>query len=87
MLLIDKMILDDCHKHKKNLSTMWIDYCKAYDSVPHSWILESLRLHKVSPDLVLFFQKCMSLWNTQVFMVSKTESIDVGQVLINCGIF
>jgi len=57
LLLIDKMILDDCHMHKKNLSTMWIDYCKAYDSVPHSWVIESLRLYKVSPDLVLFFSK------------------------------
>ena len=54
LLLIDKMILEDCHMHKKKMSTMWIDYCKAYDSVPHSWILESLRLYKVSSDLIAF---------------------------------
>ena len=36
LLLIDEMILDDCHMHRKNLSTVWTDYCKAYDSVPHS---------------------------------------------------
>jgi len=66
--------------HRKSLSTMWIDYCKAYDSVPHPRILGCIKF------LVLFFQKCMSLWNTQVFMVSKTESIDVRQVSINCGV-
>ena len=37
-LLINKMIPEDCHKKKKNLSMTWIDYRKAFDSVPHSWI-------------------------------------------------
>ena len=27
---------------KKNLSMAWIDYKKAYDMVPDSWILECL---------------------------------------------
>jgi len=87
LLLIDKMILEDCHMHKKKMSTMWIDYCKAYDSVPHSWIIESLKLYKVAPDLVLFLERCMSSWNTQVFMVTETDSVDIGKVSINCGIF
>jgi len=48
MLLIDKMIPDDCHMHKKKMSTMWIDYCKAHDSLPHTWKIESLKLYRVS---------------------------------------
>jgi hypothetical protein len=35
-LLINKMILEDCKKRNKNLSTAWIDHRKAFDSVPHS---------------------------------------------------
>jgi len=31
---VDKAILQEVHQHKKNLETVWIDYCKAYDSVP-----------------------------------------------------
>ena len=41
-LLIDKTILRDCRKRHINLRMAWIDYKKAYDMVPHSWILEAL---------------------------------------------
>ena len=41
-LLIDKMVLRDCKKRRANLSLAWIDYKKAYDMVPHSWITECL---------------------------------------------
>ncbi|XP_066930549.1 uncharacterized protein [Clytia hemisphaerica] len=42
-LLIDRMILESCRAKNKNLSTAWIDYRKAFDSVPHDWILENPR--------------------------------------------
>ena len=48
-LLIDRMILENCRTRSKNLSTAWIDYRKAFDSVPHDWILKSLDLYKISP--------------------------------------
>ena len=33
----------------------WIDYRKAFDSVPDSWILKLLDLFQVSPVLIFFF--------------------------------
>ena len=39
-LLIDKAILKNCRRRLTNLSMAWIDYNKAYDMVPHSWILK-----------------------------------------------
>ena len=39
-LLIDKTVLKDCRERHTNLSMVWIDYKKAYDLVPHSWIIE-----------------------------------------------
>ena len=47
-LLIDKMILKDARKGSKHLAMAWIDYKKAYDMVPHSWILEALDMFKVA---------------------------------------
>ena len=44
-LMLDKHILDITKKSKRNVSMMWIDYAKAYDSVPHSWIVQSLPDH------------------------------------------
>ena len=43
-LLISKAILQGCKSRKKNLSMAWIDYQKAFDRVPHSWIIKSLEL-------------------------------------------
>ena len=45
-LLIDKTVLADCKRKHKNLAMAWVDYNKAYDMVPHSWIIESLKWHR-----------------------------------------
>ena len=41
-LLINQMIIKDCKSKHINLSMAWIGYPKAFDSVPHSWILKVL---------------------------------------------
>ena len=38
-LFIDEMILKERKARKKNLALRWIDYKKAYDMIPHPWIL------------------------------------------------
>jgi hypothetical protein len=43
-LLISKAIFEDCKKRRKNLNVVWIDYQKAFDSVPHSWIEKSTEM-------------------------------------------
>ena len=65
-LLIDKMVLNDCKKRHTNLGMAWIDYKKAYDMIPHSWILESLGLVQVSENIVEFIRKSMKNWNTNL---------------------
>ena len=37
-LMISKAIYDDCKRRNKNLSVAWINYQKAFDSIPHSWL-------------------------------------------------
>ena len=46
-LMINKMILENCKERKRNLSCAWIDYKKAFDSVPNEWILRSLETPRV----------------------------------------
>ena len=41
-LLIDKTVLKDCRRRHTNFAMAWIDYKKAYDLVPHSWIKECM---------------------------------------------
>lgn len=39
-LIIDKMVIKDCKGREANLAIAWIDYKKAYDMLPHTWIME-----------------------------------------------
>ena len=58
-LIIDMMILKNCKKRMTNLCLAWIDYKKAFDMVPHSWLLECLRLYNITPNVIAVLSKSM----------------------------
>ena len=62
-LLIDKTVMNDCRKRHTNLGMAWVDYKKAYDMIPHSWIIESLKLANVADNIVNFIERSMKSWN------------------------
>ena len=89
-LLINRMIIENCHKKKQNLSTAWIDYRKAFDSVPHSWILKSLDIYEVSHVIMKLrntMEYSMKLWNTNLFLNHTKASMKSDKIDINCEIF
>ena len=86
-LLINRMIIANCHKKKRSLSTAWIDYRKVFNSVPHSWILKSLDIYKVLPVIINFFKNSMKLWSTNLFLNHTKGSMKFDKININCGIF
>ena len=71
-LLIDKTILRYCRKRHTNLGMAWIDYKKAYDMVPHSWILESLEFVQVSDNILKFVKRSMANWQTELTPCGET---------------
>ena len=82
-LLIDKTVMKDCKKRHTNLGMAWIDYRKAYDMIPHSWILESLKMVNVADNVIEMLKRSMNNWN-----VNLTSSGDfLGNVNIKRGIF
>ena len=42
----------------------WVDYKKAYDMMPHSWITESLKMAQVAENITNFLQKSVVNWKT-----------------------
>ena len=86
-LLIDRMILENCRSRSKNLSTAWIDYRKAFDSVPHDWILKSLDLYKISPVISNFIRGAMSSWKTKLCLSHSEGMIKSNFLNIRRGIF
>ena len=51
-LFIDKAIIKNCKRRKTNLNMTWIDFRKAYDMVPHSWMIKSLELVGAAKNIV-----------------------------------
>ena len=65
-LLINKMVLDEVRRHRRNLFCMWFDYRKAFDSIPHSWLFEALALAKVPQTVIQAIRKLAERWKTEV---------------------
>ncbi|XP_031573642.1 uncharacterized protein LOC116307509 [Actinia tenebrosa] len=82
-LLIDKAVLRSAKRRHKNLEMVWVDYKKAYDFVPHSWIIASLENIKAQPSIVGFMKRAMSQWRTEL----RLDGESCGHSEIKRGIF
>ena len=85
--MLDKIITEDAKKRKKNLSTMWIDYKKAYDSVPHEWMLECIDLYKIDATTQNFLRTMIKQWKTNVHLRSTKGKISTDAIFFGRGIF
>ena len=83
-LLIDKAVSKDYKKRHTNLSMAWIDYKKAYDFVPHSWINECMELlFGIAENVRKFLEKSMEQW--KLSLTSNGE--DLGEADVREGYF
>ena len=82
-LLIDKTVLRDSKNRHTNLAMAWIDYKKAYDMVPHSWISECLEMFGIANNVQDFLNNSMKSWKLELNASGKT----LGEVDIKREIF
>ena len=80
-------MLQECKRSKKNLCMAWIDYQKAFDRVPHSWIIKSLELIGINNKVISFTRKVMSYWRTRMRLHTENTLIETEDIKIQCGIF
>ena len=63
-LLMNNMLLENSRSDHRNLSTAWIHYRKAFDSVSHTWILNVLQMYKKFSTIINLLTTCMNEWKT-----------------------
>ena len=81
-LLIDKMIVKDCKKRLTSLAAPWIDYHKAYDMVPHSWIQKCMEVFGVAVNVRSFVNASVKQWNTE--LTAGNQRLGNVKMLIVC---
>ena len=86
-LMINKMILDEVIKHKRSVVMAWLDYQKAFDSVPHEWLLIALKLAKVPPLVISAIETLMQKWSMNVHLTSHEGDIQSNTIHCLRGIF
>ena len=67
----------------RNLTMACVDYKKAYDMVPHLWILEFCEMFGVAQNVKRLIGNSMDFWKTEL----KVNVDVLGFVDINKGIF
>ena len=65
----------------------WIDYQKAFDSVPHSWINRCLELYKVDEGIRTFLKNQMEKWKTTITLHHENGEMIIPDVKIQRGIY
>jgi len=86
-LIVSNVIYEDCRRRKKNLSTAWIDYQKAFDSVSHSWLEKSTEMVGVNSKIVRLCNLSMETWNRMLQLKTKREVMQLQPIQIRRGIF
>ena len=66
LLYIDRAVFKEVKCRNKNLAVAWIDYKKAYDMVPHSWIIECLDLFGVAENIKSLLVNSMEKWKVML---------------------
>ena len=72
---------------RRNLTTIWLDYRKAFDSIPHSWLIKSLKLAKVPDNIIDAIENLTQSWYTILHLNGKNENVASSLIKISKGIY
>ena len=75
-LLINKMVYEEVKSNRRNLTTAWLDYKKAFDSVSHTWLIKSLELAKIPVKIIEAIKRLMAKWRTKVFLYGEKSDLE-----------
>ena len=70
-------------RKKTHLSKAWIDYTKAFDMIPHSWLIECLEICGAEENTIRFLNNTMPNWKT----ILTSSGTRLAEVNIRRGIF
>ena len=85
--MINKTIHDEVTTHRRDLVCAWLDYQKAFDSVPHDWLIKSLQLVRIPLQIIRAIEVLSKNWTTQLILRSSDAAFETGEIKYQRGIF
>ena len=79
--------MEQAHKDNQNLYIVYIDYRKAFDSVPHSWLIRVLEIYKIDPLIINSLQQLMKKWTPTLQVKVKNNQIMSDPIHTQRGIY
>jgi hypothetical protein len=86
-LLVSKLITSLTKKHQRHLCMAWNDYKKAFDSLPHNWIVTVKEMYQICPTRRQFMEASMKEWKTKMWLSHTEGHVKRGTVAIKQGMF
>lgn len=86
-LLLSKSLTEECRKLKKTLIIAWMDYLKAFDSIPHSWLQKACELAGVDQPTIALLKALMDTWKIKMYLYTPTGQIVTDHIKIKRGIY
>ena len=86
-LLMNKSIHKEVKNLQRNLVIVWLDYRKAFDSILHSWLLQTLKLAKVPRIIINAIKNLTKSWYTILSLSSETKTLTTEPIKFSKGIF
>ena len=80
--MIEKPVIRNCKRRKTNLNMANVDFRKAYDMVPHAWMIKALKTLKLigaAPNVTALLKSTMIDWKTELVL----GETNLGEVNIN----
>ena len=85
--MINKTILEELTENRRSLIKMWLDYQKAFDSVPHEWLIKALELAKIPERIKTPIKTLMKKWSTNGNIQSGVTFIESQPIQYLRGMF
>ena len=76
-LLIDGAVAKEAVLRRRDLSVAWIDFSKAYDMTPHSWIRACLKTIKAPKLVRKTLAKLILKWHTKLEVQGETGKLRI----------
>jgi hypothetical protein len=79
--------MEQARKNNRNIYTAFMDYKKAYDSVPHSWLIKILKIYKINLDIINFLSHVMTFSRTTLNLSINNTKLKSEPIQIKRGIY